>query len=88
MRTCLNSPEQLTSITYPDYHQWWRPAASSEQKKAESAAAKGKTHSVNLRGTDDFAAYLCSKSVLEEEQLELVYCLKEHDMAINTTMSC
>ena len=24
---------QLTSITYPDYHQWWRPVASSEQKQ-------------------------------------------------------
>ena len=75
---------QLTSITYPEDYQWWRPAVSSEQRKAESAAAKGKTHSVNPRGTDDVAAYLCAKSVLEDAQLELAYCLKECNMAINT----
>ena len=79
----LRSP-QLTSITYPEYYQWLRPAASSEQRKAESAAARGKTHSVNPRCNDDFAAYLCPKSVLEDAQLELVYRLEECDMAINT----
>ena len=83
----LRSPQltSITSITYPEYYQWWRPAVSSEQRKAESAAAKDKTHSVNLRGTDDFAAYLCAKSVLEDAQLELAYHLEECDMAINTT---
>ena len=81
----LQSPMQLTSITYPEYYQWWRPAASFEQRKAESAAAKGKTHSVNPRGSDDFAAYLCAKSVLEDVHLELVCHLEECDMAINTT---
>ena len=44
-----------------------------------------KTHSVNPRGTDDFAAYLCARSVLEDAQLELVCHLEECDMAINTT---
>ena len=82
--TYLLRHPQLTSITYPEYYQWWRPAASSEQRKAESAAAKGKTHSVNPRGTDDFAAYLCARSVLEDAQLELVCHLEECDMAINT----
>ena len=65
-------------------HQWWRPAASSEQSKAESAAAKGKIHSVNPRGSDDFAAYPCAKSVLEDAKLELVCRLKKCDMAIHS----
>ena len=40
---------------------------------------------INPRGTDDFAAYLCAKSVLKDAQLELAYRLEECDMAINTT---
>ena len=37
----------LAEITYQEYYQWWRLAASSEQRKAEAAAARGLQHSLS-----------------------------------------
>jgi len=49
----IRSPH-LSDITYQEYYQQWRLSASTGQKKAEVAAARGDIHSLRAEGADDF----------------------------------
>ena len=85
LETYMVRSPQLANITYQEYYQWWRPAASSEQKKAESLAARGKVHTITPRGRNDFADYQHASSTLEAAKLELAHRLEMCDVPVTTT---
>jgi len=80
----IRSPH-LSDITYQEYYQCLQLSASTEQKKAEAAAARGDIHSLRAKGVDDFAAYNHATSLLQDVKSELASRLESCEVAINST---
>ncbi len=83
-KTYLVKSPQLADVLYEEYYQWWRPAASTEQKTAKRKAADVDSHSIRFRRKDDFQAFQCATHVLDDARLQLERRIEDCDVAINT----